>query len=55
MELDATAVVGRVLMKGSDTPQPQTIGDLSISQALGMASNSFFKSLVSGGRGGDGY
>lgn len=55
MELDATAVVGRVLMKGADTPQPQTIGDLSISQALGMAGNSFFKSMLSGSRGNDGY
>jgi hypothetical protein len=80
MELDATAVVGRVLMKGADRPevsftcrfhlrratisficflfiflsflhffqQPQTIGDLSISQALGLARDQFFRTLTTG-------
>ena len=28
--------------------QAQTIGDLSISQALGLAKDQFFKSLISG-------
>ena len=63
MELDPDAVVSRVLMRASDsTPmqgggapsgggqaQAQTIGDLSISQALGLAKDSFFKSLATGG------
>mmetsp|Transcript_22656 Transcript_22656/g.31052 ORF Transcript_22656/g.31052 Transcript_22656/m.31052 type:complete len:202 (-) Transcript_22656:103-708(-) len=58
MELDSAAVVSRVLMKSSDasasgsstghSAQPQTIGDLSISQALGLAKDQFFKSLISG-------
>eukprot|EP01036_Dinobryon_divergens_P028654 gene28654-37636_t len=58
MELDSTAVVSRVLMKSSDAAasgattthggQAQTIGDLSISQALGLAKDQFFKSLISG-------
>jgi hypothetical protein len=62
MELDGDAVVSRVLMKGSEgaqqsggSAQPaQTIGDLSISQALGMAKNSFFASLTTSSNS-DGY
>ena len=56
MELDAAAVVSRVLMKASDAAQ--TIGDLSISQALGLARDQFIKTLSTGGaggRGGDGF
>lgn len=56
MELDAAAVVSRVLMKASEAAQ--TIGDLSISQALGLARDQFIKTLSTGGaggRGGDGF
>mmetsp|Transcript_19740 Transcript_19740/g.19853 ORF Transcript_19740/g.19853 Transcript_19740/m.19853 type:complete len:183 (-) Transcript_19740:129-677(-) len=45
MELDASAVSSRVLMKGSDSGGPVAIGDLSISQALGMAKDQFMRSL----------
>eukprot|EP00286_Rhodomonas_abbreviata_P000746 CAMPEP_0181288402 /NCGR_PEP_ID=MMETSP1101-20121128/312_1 /TAXON_ID=46948 /ORGANISM="Rhodomonas abbreviata, Strain Caron Lab Isolate" /LENGTH=190 /DNA_ID=CAMNT_0023392519 /DNA_START=36 /DNA_END=608 /DNA_ORIENTATION=+ len=58
MELDAVAVVSRVLMKASDANNSQTIGDLSVSQALGLARDQFLKSLsasANGGRGGDGF
>lgn len=64
MELDGDAVVSRVLMKTGDSSavggatmggkgqqgqQPQTIGELSISQALGIAKNSIFASLTNSG------
>eukprot|EP00428_Durinskia_dybowskii_P065205 CAMPEP_0170373898 /NCGR_PEP_ID=MMETSP0117_2-20130122/10312_1 /TAXON_ID=400756 /ORGANISM="Durinskia baltica, Strain CSIRO CS-38" /LENGTH=191 /DNA_ID=CAMNT_0010628815 /DNA_START=35 /DNA_END=610 /DNA_ORIENTATION=+ len=59
MELDPLAVVSRVLMKAADNAQAQTIGDLSISQALGLARDQFLKSLsasaANSGRGNDGY
>ena len=47
MEIDAMAVVSRVLMKASDasvSSGPMT--DISISQALGMAREQFMKSLT---------
>lgn len=53
MELDSSAVVSRVLMKSGDaqasaTPAQQpALGDLTISQALGMARDQLFKSLAS--------
>mmetsp|Transcript_12705 Transcript_12705/g.12347 ORF Transcript_12705/g.12347 Transcript_12705/m.12347 type:complete len:192 (-) Transcript_12705:372-947(-) len=59
MELDSTAVVNRVLMKNTETTsqQPgggQAIGDLSITQALGMARDQFMRTIASNPRG-DGY
>ena len=67
MELESQAIVGRVLMKGSDpnqvnasssssssTQQVTSVGDLSLSQALGLARDQFFKTLA-GGRTSDGY
>mmetsp|Transcript_18270 Transcript_18270/g.30637 ORF Transcript_18270/g.30637 Transcript_18270/m.30637 type:complete len:193 (+) Transcript_18270:100-678(+) len=58
MELDALAVVSRVLMKASEANNSQTIGDLSISQALGLARDQFLKTLsatsAAGGGGGSG-
>ncbi len=30
--------------------QPQSMGDITLAQALGLASNSFFKSFTGGGR-----
>mmetsp|Transcript_1552 Transcript_1552/g.2491 ORF Transcript_1552/g.2491 Transcript_1552/m.2491 type:complete len:191 (+) Transcript_1552:58-630(+) len=57
MELDASAVASRVLMKGSaessmgggSMSNPgNTGGDMTISQALGLARNQFIKSLTSG-------
>lgn len=66
MELDGDSVVSRVLMKAggdagmpsggsaSGQQQPQTIGELSISQALGIAKNSLFASLTSSNTS-DGY
>jgi len=62
MELDPHAVSGRVLMKGSSdantgggstsssssSNQSQSQGDMTISQALGMAGNSFLRSLTTG-------
>jgi hypothetical protein len=66
MELDSTSIVSRVLMKGSDkstassastshhssgnTPN-QNGADLTLSQAFGMARDSFFKGFK--GFGGD--
>ena len=44
MELDAASVMSRVLMRSSDANNAQ-LGDLSISQALGMASAQFMKSI----------
>ena len=49
MELDSLAIVNRVLMQASETQQQgqgqqaQTIGELSISQALGLARDQLFK------------
>jgi len=67
MELDSSAVVSRVLMKGADTHKESAsassaagsaannnnMGDMTLAQALGFASSSFFKSW--GGSGRDGY
>jgi coatomer subunit zeta len=47
MELDASSVMSRVLMRSSDA-QGQGLGDLSLSQALGMASAQFMKSIATG-------
>lgn len=62
LELDSTAVSGRVLMKGSDIASGATAGgvggntgDLSLSQALNLASAQLFKSLGSGKGGDSGY
>eukprot|EP01039_Chlorochromonas_danica_P010958 gene10959-12184_t len=57
MELDASAIVSRVLMRGPDSnysmsspnasAQPATsMGDITLSQALGMAKDSIFKSFL---------
>lgn len=61
MELDPHAVSGRVLMKGSSdsaatagggggssSTKSQATGDMTIGQALGMAGNSFLRSLTTG-------
>lgn len=46
MEIDSAAVASRVQMKASETPvQAQSLGDLSISQALGLAREQFMRSL----------
>mmetsp|Transcript_9156 Transcript_9156/g.9905 ORF Transcript_9156/g.9905 Transcript_9156/m.9905 type:complete len:192 (+) Transcript_9156:108-683(+) len=53
MELDSSSVVGRVLMRGSEQSsshsQPSQSqssgGDLTLSQAFGLARDSFFKTL----------
>jgi hypothetical protein len=45
MELDAASIMARVLMKSSDGGNT-SLGDLSISQALGMASAQFMTSLA---------
>ena len=47
MEIDAMAVVSRVLMKASDASVSSgPMNDISISQALGMAREQFMKSLT---------
>ena len=47
MEIDANAVVSRVLMKAAEASnQGPAMTDLSISQALGMAREQFMKSLT---------
>ena len=47
MELDSSAINSRVLMRGSEGGTSQVaLGDLSISQALGLAKDQFMKSLV---------
>lgn len=47
MEIDAHAVVSRVLMKASDASAlSPAMTDISISQALGMAREQFMKSLT---------
>ncbi len=55
MELDSAAVCSRVLMKGgqgdSATPSSSgasSTGDLTISQALGLARSQLFRTLTSG-------
>ncbi|CAE7413767.1 unnamed protein product [Symbiodinium microadriaticum] len=56
MELEATSVASRVLMKGSadvggamnNQATAAAVGDMTISQALGLARNQFIKSLTSG-------
>ena len=58
MELDPTAVVSRVLMKQSEASSAhaqagQAIGDLSITQALGMARDQIFRTIANPNR--DGY
>ena len=62
MELDSAAVVSRVLMKASETSSSshggggqsgQAIGDLSITQALGMARDQIFRTIANPNR--DGY
>ena len=48
MEMDPASIVSRVLMRGSESPADvggQQLGDLSISQALGIASAQFMKSI----------
>mmetsp|Transcript_16072 Transcript_16072/g.14528 ORF Transcript_16072/g.14528 Transcript_16072/m.14528 type:complete len:187 (+) Transcript_16072:40-600(+) len=53
-EIDSSAVVGRVTMRTSESiPQSTSIGDLTISQALGLAREQFMRSLTSSR--GDGY
>lgn len=82
MELDAQAIVNRVLMRGGDNAEylekasknsggsssgvsrhgydtgsgsgSNTVGDLSLSQAFGLARDQFFKTLAGGSRS-DGY
>lgn len=53
MEMDASSVVSRVLMRGVEThtpastaQQPANMGDITLSQALGMAKDSIFKSFL---------
>lgn len=61
MELDASSVVGRVLMRGVETSHSQqaashqSVGDMSLSQAFGLAKDSFFKTLAGGRLTGDNY
>jgi hypothetical protein len=45
MEMDATSISSRVLMRSSDAANQAAIGDLSISQALGMARDQLMKSF----------
>lgn len=59
MELDASSISSRVLMKGSAENMPSSsssaspataaTGDMTIAQALGLARTQFFKSLTSAG------
>lgn len=52
MELDPNAIASRVLMKTPESlPTSGSVGDLSISQALGLARDQIFASLVRQGRG----
>lgn len=46
MEIDAMAVVSRVLMKASEASASSVMADISITQALGMAREQFMKSLT---------
>ncbi len=55
MELDSNAVASRVLMRSSEGGSQQAIGDLSISQAINLAKDSFIKTLANSSRPGDGY
>ena len=68
MEIDSSAVVSRVQMRSNEaqnpgsmaaassssgnTSQPASLGDLTISQAFGLAKDQFFRSLT---RSSDGY
>lgn len=54
MELDPTAVSSRVLMRASEATPQQAIGDLSISQAIGLARDQFMRTLSTSARS-DGY
>eukprot|EP01041_Mallomonas_annulata_P011396 gene11396-23846_t len=45
MELESSSVSSRVLMKGSDGGPQVALGDLSISQALGLAKDQFMRSM----------
>ena len=61
MEIDSSAVTGRVSMKTNEAGHTQTpastgptsLGDLTISQAFGLAREQFLRSLTSSR--GDGY
>jgi coatomer subunit zeta len=46
MEIDPNAVASRVLMRGSEGGSQQAIGDLSISQAINLARDSFIKTIA---------
>ena len=46
MELDHHAVASRVLMRAPESIPAGSVGDLSISQALGLARDQIFASMM---------